>query len=89
MFSSLPDVTLNSHAAASLPPLLSSQLPLVIEAYSGAIKELSAASHKEQELAAQTMHEQGDIMMHSGNTKYVLVLAYIVALLHACMRFSI
>ncbi len=73
---------------AVLPPLLPSQLSAVIGAYETVIRELPGTRRgREKELAAQAMHELGNIMYHVKNTKYVS--CYLCGITYLCQQLSI
>lgn len=69
--SSLPD---NIYIPTNLKPLHPSQLHTVIAAYNTAIDKISGAGPVRKELTAQAMHELGDILLHSGNTRCVYII---------------
>ena len=64
----------NLYIPTNLAPLHPSQLHIVIAAYDTAIKKISAARPVKKELAVQAMHELGDILLHSGNTRCVYII---------------
>ena len=59
--------TSSSPPAVDISPLPSAQLPTVIAAYDAAIVSLLGV--KETELAVMAMHELGNVMYHTHNTK--------------------
>lgn len=72
----VPSLSDNLYIPTNLAPLHSSQLHIVIAAYDTAIKKISAAGPVKKELAAQAMHELGDILLHSGNTRCVYMIIH-------------
>lgn len=54
-------------SGVDLPPLSPSLLPTILGAYEEAVRAL--LSHHQRGLAAQAMHELGNLLLHCGNTR--------------------